>query len=58
MLTFKIEMKRNQMIHCAKKYGYTASETVRCSQELDVLLNKQWQQQINSIQTNKYSLAQ
>ncbi|WP_078381480.1 aspartyl-phosphate phosphatase Spo0E family protein [Sutcliffiella halmapala] len=58
MLAFKIEMKRNQMIHYAKEYGFTASETVRCSQELDALLNKQWKQQIHSIRANKYSFAQ
>lgn len=59
MLALKIEVKRKQMIHCAKEYGFTAVETVQCSQELDALLNKQWQQQSLSMhQSNKYSFAQ
>lgn len=59
MLALKIELKRQQMIHYAKEYGFTASQTVKCSQELDVLLNKQSQQQIRlSNSQNKYSFAQ
>ncbi|WP_226682640.1 aspartyl-phosphate phosphatase Spo0E family protein [Sutcliffiella horikoshii] len=59
MLALKIELKRQQMIHCAKEYGFTASQTVKCSQELDILLNKQAQQQISlSNSQNKYSFAQ
>ncbi|WP_082153624.1 aspartyl-phosphate phosphatase Spo0E family protein [Bacillus sp. LL01] len=58
MLALKIELKRKQMIHCAKEYGFTASQTVRCSQELDVLLNKQSQQLRILENQNKYSFAQ
>ncbi|WP_010192118.1 aspartyl-phosphate phosphatase Spo0E family protein [Bacillus sp. m3-13] len=59
MLALKIELKRQQMIHYAKEYGFTASQTVKCSQELDVLLNKQSQQQLRLLQSqNKYSYAQ
>ncbi|WP_404449207.1 aspartyl-phosphate phosphatase Spo0E family protein [Sutcliffiella horikoshii] len=59
MLALKIELKRQQMIHCAKEYGFTASQTVKCSQELDVLLNKQAQQQLHILRSqNKYSFAQ
>lgn len=59
MFALKIELKRKQMIHCAKEYGFTASETVQCSQELDALLNKQWEQQMLAIHhSNKYSFAQ
>ncbi|MCM3616920.1 aspartyl-phosphate phosphatase Spo0E family protein [Sutcliffiella horikoshii] len=59
MLALKIELKRQQMIHCAKEYGFTASQTVKCSQELDVLLNKQSRQQVRLIESqNKYSFAQ
>jgi hypothetical protein len=59
MLALKIELKRKQMIHCAKEYGFTAIETVRCSQELDDLLNKQTKQQIRLLnRTIKYSFAQ
>jgi stage 0 sporulation regulatory protein len=36
-----IEEKRQQMIELALVYGFTAKETVKCSQELDELLNIQ-----------------
>jgi len=59
MLALKIELKRQQMIHYAKEYGFTASQTVRCSQELDVLLNKQSQIHLRILENqNKYSIAQ
>ncbi|WP_083991270.1 aspartyl-phosphate phosphatase Spo0E family protein [Alkalihalobacillus pseudalcaliphilus] len=35
-----IESKRSQMLRLAKKYGFTSAQTVRCSQELDELLNE------------------
>lgn len=37
-LTKKIEIKRQQMLDLASKYGLTFSETVQCSQELDKLI--------------------
>ncbi|ADC51227.1 MULTISPECIES: aspartyl-phosphate phosphatase Spo0E family protein [Alkalihalophilus] len=40
MLTIKIELKRRQMFKLAKKYGFTSPQTVKCSQELDDLLNQ------------------
>ncbi|WP_368504422.1 aspartyl-phosphate phosphatase Spo0E family protein [Alkalihalophilus sp. As8PL] len=40
MLRLKIELKRRQMLILAKKHGFTHKETVKCSQELDQLLNK------------------
>ncbi|MED1562530.1 hypothetical protein AJ85_12765 [Alkalihalobacillus alcalophilus ATCC 27647 = CGMCC 1.3604] len=39
MIKLQIESKRNQMLRLAEKYGFTSDETVRCSQELDELLN-------------------
>lgn len=39
MHSVKIEQKRMQMLDFAKKYGFTAEITVKCSQELDKLLN-------------------
>ncbi|MFV8828285.1 aspartyl-phosphate phosphatase Spo0E family protein [Alkalihalobacterium sp. APHAB7] len=39
MLLYAIERKRSQMILLAEKYGYTSEATVKCSQELDKLLN-------------------
>ncbi|WP_081766784.1 aspartyl-phosphate phosphatase Spo0E family protein [Alkalihalobacillus trypoxylicola] len=39
MIRFKIESKRNQMLLFAEKYGINSEKTVRCSQELDQLLN-------------------
>ncbi|MBE4909291.1 aspartyl-phosphate phosphatase Spo0E family protein [Bacillus luteolus] len=39
MLSLIIEAKRIKMITLAQKYGFTAKETIQCSQELDRLLN-------------------
>mgnify|MGYP005749865961 CR=1 FL=1 len=41
MLALQIELKRQEMFHIASQFGFTAKETVKCSQELDLLLNKQ-----------------
>jgi hypothetical protein len=38
-LTEKIMIKREEMINQAAKSGYTSHETVKASQELDMLLN-------------------
>lgn len=35
-----IEKKRRQLIELAQMYGFSAKETIQCSQELDELLNK------------------
>ncbi|MCM2674400.1 aspartyl-phosphate phosphatase Spo0E family protein [Alkalicoccobacillus plakortidis] len=35
----EIEKKRMQMFLLAQKYGMTSERTIRCSQELDELLN-------------------
>lgn len=62
MIAYQIEAKRQEMIYFAKQYGYCAKETVKCSQELDKLLNQQWKFHnkttihSNSI-TNTYRLA-
>jgi stage 0 sporulation regulatory protein len=34
-----IEKKRKQLIELALTYGFSAKETIQCSQELDELLN-------------------
>ncbi|QOR67500.1 aspartyl-phosphate phosphatase Spo0E family protein [Cytobacillus suaedae] len=39
MLRLIIEAKRIKMITLAQEYGFTAKETIQCSQELDKLLN-------------------
>lgn len=36
----QIKEKRNEMIAIAEKYGFTDEETLKSSQELDMLLNK------------------
>jgi stage 0 sporulation regulatory protein len=36
----EIKAKRELMINCANKYGFTNDETIRYSQELDELINK------------------
>lgn len=35
----EIELKRRQMFILAEKYGMSSERTIRCSQELDLLLN-------------------
>ncbi|MDQ0205992.1 aspartyl-phosphate phosphatase Spo0E family protein [Alkalicoccobacillus murimartini] len=35
----EIEKKRLQMFRLAQEYGMTSERTIRCSQELDELLN-------------------
>ncbi|MED1472399.1 aspartyl-phosphate phosphatase Spo0E family protein [Bacillus salipaludis] len=35
-----IELKRKEMIVFAQKVGYTNERTVKCSQDLDMYLNK------------------
>ncbi len=49
MLNLKciIESKRSEMIILAQKHGYTAKETVQCSQELDRLINLHQKTSIN-----------
>ncbi|WEZ73236.1 aspartyl-phosphate phosphatase Spo0E family protein [Bacillus altitudinis] len=39
-MNYEIEQKRLHLIETAKKFGMNAEETIRCSQELDTLLNK------------------
>ncbi len=39
MLELLIEEKRKRMIELALEFGFTANETIMCSQELDHLLN-------------------
>lgn len=39
MLKESIEKKRKKMVYLAETYGYTSSKTLKCSQELDKLLN-------------------
>ena len=41
MLEQAIEKKRKKMIHLADVYGYTSPKTIKCSQELDKLINIQ-----------------
>ncbi|ABO65984.1 MULTISPECIES: aspartyl-phosphate phosphatase Spo0E family protein [Geobacillus] len=44
MVLLLIEEKRQQMIELALTYGFTAKETIQCSQELDRLINQYLQQ--------------
>ncbi|MEH7107098.1 MULTISPECIES: aspartyl-phosphate phosphatase Spo0E family protein [Bacillaceae] len=36
----EIKVKREQMIESANALGFTSEETIRCSQELDELINE------------------
>ncbi|AIE59447.1 aspartyl-phosphate phosphatase Spo0E family protein [Bacillus methanolicus] len=40
MMMNEIQHKRKKMIDCAQKHGLTNERTIRCSQELDMLLNE------------------
>ncbi|GAJ39574.1 hypothetical protein GCA01S_022_00530 [Parageobacillus caldoxylosilyticus NBRC 107762] len=46
MVLVLIEEKRQQMIELALTYGFTAKETIQCSQELDELINRYLQQTV------------
>ncbi|BDG38505.1 hypothetical protein PcaKH16_06440 [Parageobacillus caldoxylosilyticus] len=46
MVLVSIEEKRQQMIELALTYGFTAKETIQCSQELDELINRYLQQTV------------
>ncbi|MEH7177382.1 aspartyl-phosphate phosphatase Spo0E family protein [Neobacillus vireti] len=35
-----IKVKREMMINCANTKGYTSEETIKYSQELDILINE------------------
>jgi hypothetical protein len=55
ILLRNISKKREEMIHCANKTGLTSKETIRCSQELDKLLN-QYQFYMREKRNKWYSL--
>jgi stage 0 sporulation regulatory protein len=48
-----IEEKRRNMFEFADQYGLTDDKTVKCSQELDHLLNMYWKV-INGAKIEKY----
>jgi len=50
-----IEEKRQQMIELALTYGFTAKETIQCSQELDELLNEYVKQTLPMFPTQEHS---
>ncbi|WP_139365124.1 aspartyl-phosphate phosphatase Spo0E family protein [Litchfieldia alkalitelluris] len=54
-LKFIIENKRTEMILLAKEHGFTAKVTVRCSQELDRLINLHQQTSIQ--ETEQYEMT-
>lgn len=44
----EIENHRQKLFEAAKDYGMNSSETVRCSQELDLLIIEQIKQQLKN----------
>jgi hypothetical protein len=44
----EIENYRQKLFEAAKDYGMNSSETVRCSQELDLLIIEQIKQQLKN----------
>ena len=47
MLKLKIELKRKNMYKKAEDLGFTHPQVVKCSQELDELLNNYFDQSVN-----------
>ena len=47
IVELKIEIKRNEMYEKAKDLGFTHTQVVNCSQELDELLNNGLIKQLN-----------
>lgn len=47
MLKLKIEIKREEMYKKAEDLGFTHPQVVKCSQELDELLNNYFDQSVN-----------
>ncbi|MGO4887530.1 aspartyl-phosphate phosphatase Spo0E family protein [Anaerobacillus sp. MEB173] len=48
----EIESKRLEMMEVAKVHGFTSEKTIKCSQELDILLNHY--NNLILIETRKY----
>ena len=42
----KIEEMRITLIETAQKYGMNSKETIQCSQELDILLNTRFKEEM------------
>ncbi|WP_257349046.1 aspartyl-phosphate phosphatase Spo0E family protein [Pseudalkalibacillus decolorationis] len=57
MLSNAIENKRNQMFETAKRFGMSSKQTLKCSQELDLLiqLHQSEQSRSNQISFQKIS---
>ncbi|MCZ0755375.1 aspartyl-phosphate phosphatase Spo0E family protein [Anoxybacillus sp. J5B_2022] len=52
-----IEEKRQQMIEMALTYGFTAKETIQCSQELDELINQYVKKTLPMFPAPEHSLS-
>ena len=48
-LEYRIDLVRIYMIEIASLYGFTHPDTIKCSQELDILLNKYLKVNLKSI---------
>jgi stage 0 sporulation regulatory protein len=53
-----IKVKRESMINCATKKGFTCEETIRFSQELDVLINEYQKVTLHSNEEVKIAFKQ
>lgn len=49
MMNNKIEAKRLALFEVAEKFGINSKEAIRCSQELDNLLNQRMQKDDNCV---------
>ncbi|MGP4082843.1 aspartyl-phosphate phosphatase Spo0E family protein [Bacillus sp. Marseille-Q3570] len=57
MLVHTIERKREQMLETARVYGMSSSETLKCSQELDKLLQLHLANNIRERNLNKLKIS-
>jgi len=54
LLKGRIELKKRDMYKSAKRYGFTDSRVVTCSQDLDALLNKYQEIKTGSFRTSLF----
>ncbi len=53
-----IKVKRESMINCANKKGFTCEETIKFSQELDILINEYQKVTLHSNEEVKFAFKQ
>ncbi|MDQ0224210.1 aspartyl-phosphate phosphatase Spo0E family protein [Metabacillus niabensis] len=57
MFTNSIELKRKSLLKTALQYGINSSETITCSQELDILLLNEIKLRNSKITSNQVNTS-